>query len=202
MRPQGCQSNQASLWTGGCLFALTVGLTLVFAAPAFAATYYVRKTGNDANTCTSIWLTEPGWDYGSWTLGRVKLMTALRRVRRSRPSKPSIGLSEGSSWQARVTRRSVCSKIRSRGITTSGTNSLPLAVSVSRNAVDLAGLQAARLQLHRLDPSRPIRTMAAAVTFIKEPRTRPRPLHRPQQPAHAGGSHCRSDSSRQLDGAS
>ena len=39
-----------------------------------------------------------------WMLGLVRLMTALSRVSKSRPKSPSIGLSDGSSWQARVTR--------------------------------------------------------------------------------------------------
>lgn len=70
---------------------------------------------------------------------RLRSMIALSRVRISRPSKPSIGLSEGSPWQATVTRRNVFSNTRSRGITRRGVSSLPLAVSVSRNTVARAG---------------------------------------------------------------
>lgn len=61
-----------------------------------------------------------------------RLRSALRRVKRSRPSKPSIGLSVGSSWHAKGTRTKVFSNTLTRGTTTTGINSLPLAVRVSR----------------------------------------------------------------------
>ncbi len=58
----------------------------------------------------------------------------------SRPNRPSTGLSEGSSWQATVRLRNAVSNTWTCGMTTSGMSSLPLAVRVSRVAVERAGL--------------------------------------------------------------
>ena len=71
----------------------------------------------------------------------VRSMSALSGMRMSSPSSPSIGVPGGSSGQATVTRRSFLSNNVTCGTTTSGINSLPLAVSVSRNARARAGWQ-------------------------------------------------------------
>ena len=79
-------------------------------------------------------------DYGMWMLGFLTSTTARSRVRRSSPSNPSMGLSDGSSWQTTATRWNVRSKTRRVGMVTTGASSFPLAVSVSRVIVARAGL--------------------------------------------------------------
>ncbi len=70
-----------------------------------------------------------------------KSMATLSRTRRSRPSKPSTGLSAGSPWHATVTRLNTFSNNRSFGTTSMGISSFPLAVNVSRNWVARPGWQ-------------------------------------------------------------
>lgn len=83
------------------------------------------------------------WDgfggYGMDKMSRSRSRTALSRIRMSRPSRPSMGLSDGKSWQASGTLRNARWNILTIGMTTMGTNSLPLAVKVSCDRVDRAG---------------------------------------------------------------
>ena len=119
------------------LIAALIILSLLFffaGNPNAYAAIQIIRPGTDRTCETRVVYAVRMLDFG-------RSMAALNRERTSKPNRPSMGLSAGSSWQATGTLRNIDSKIRNWGTTTNGMNSLPLAVSVSRKTVDRAGFK-------------------------------------------------------------